>query len=438
LNELNQTLRRSLQCGEIQIMSRFHSRREFLHKAALAAGAAGASSPVLGAAFDRPLPVAGVVSLYKENTHADVILGKILEGYDQRGGPGPALKLASLYIDQPEHSKLGLDMARRHRVPVFDTIHEAVSAKNNGAPVEGIICIGEHGSYPDFPKTGQKMYPRLRFFDETVAALKADGRRVPIFNDKHLSWNWREAKSMYDTARRMKLPFMAGSSIPVAWRIPELTLPRGCEIQEAMAIGYGGSEAYGFHALEGLQCMVERRGKGEAGVKSVRAVRGEAIWEAQRAGLWSRDLLDAALRAQPNVKQGDIQKLLTPESSFFLIEYRDGLRATVALLNGVARHFGFAARINGQREPQATWIRLEETKPYRHFAWLLKGIEHLVHRKAAPYPVERTLLTTGILDRVMHSLAEDGRRFETPELDVSYRPTNGGHADREFPLSPLA
>ena len=174
----------------------------------------------------------------------------------------------------------------------------------------------------------------------------------------------------------------------------------------------------------------------ESGVKSVRAVTGEAIWEAERAGLWSRDLLDAALLAQPNVKQGDIRGLLTDESSFFLIEYRDGLRATVAMMNGVARHFGFAARIDDERKPQATWIRLEETKPYRHFAWLLKGIEHLVHHKAAPYPVERTLLTTGILDRVMHSLAEDGRHFETPELAISYQATDWRHADREFPLPP--
>ena len=419
-------------------MKDLHSRRAFLRHTALAAGLAGAARVSIGAQFDGILPVVGVVSVYHENSHADVILGKILEGYDQRGGPGPALKLASLYIDQPEKSQLGLEMAKRHHVPVLKTIHETVSAESDGAPVAGVLCIGEHGDYPNDPKTGQKKYPRRRFFDETAAALRDGGRIVPVFNDKHLSWNWRDAKSMYDMARQMKIPFMAGSSIPVGWRIPELTLPRGCRMNEALAIGYGGSEAYGFHALEGLQCMVERRGVGETGVKSVRAVRGQAIWEAERAGLWSRDLLDAALSAQPDVKNGDVRRLLDPESAFFLIEYRDGLRATVAMMNGVARHFGFAARIDEEAKPRATWIRLEEKKPYRHFAWLLKGIEHLVHRKESPYPVERTLLTTGILDRVMHSLAENGRRFETPELKVAYRPGNWGAASREFPLSPSA
>lgn len=417
-------------------MTQIRSRRAFLRRSALAAGLATGARPSFGERFDRPLPVAGVVSVYNDNSHADVILGKILEGYDQRGGPGPALRLASLYIDQPKSSKLGLEMAERHRVPVFNTIGEAVSMKTDGAPVEGVICIGEHGNYPDDPKTGRKMYPRRRFFDETAAALRADGRNVPLFNDKHLSWNWRDAKHMFNSARRMKIPFMAGSSVPVAWRIPELTLPRGCEIEEAMAIGYGGTEAYGFHALEGLQCMVERRRSGESGVKSVRAVKGEGIGEAERAGLWSRDLLRAALRVQPDVKQGDIAKLLNSKSTFFLIEYRDGLRATVAMMNGVARHFGFAARLRDRREAQAAWIRLEETKPFRHFAWLLKAIEHHVHRKTAPYPIERTLLTTGILDRVMRSLAEDGRSFETPELAISYEPTEWGHADRAFPLSP--
>lgn len=417
-------------------MKELQTRRAFLKKTALAVGAAAGSPHWSGASFDRPLPVAGVVSVYKDNSHADVILGKILEGYDQRGGPGPALKLAALYIDQPERSRLGLEMAKRHRVPVFKTIGETVNAKTSGAPIEGVICIGEHGDYPDDPKTGQKMYPRRRFFDESAVALEAAGRSVPIFNDKHLSWNWRDAKHMFDSARRMRIPLMAGSSVPVAWRIPELQLPHGCEMKEALAIGYGESEAYGFHALEGLQCMVERRGSGETGVTSVRAVRGGAIWEAERAGLWSRELLAAALRVQPNVKQGDIRKLLNPESPFFLIEYRDGLRATVAMMNGVARHFGFAARLGDRPAPQATWMRLEETKPFRHFAWLMKGIEDHVHHKAPPYPVERTLLTTGVLDRVMHSLAEDGRRFETPELAIAYKPTDWRHADREFPMPP--
>jgi len=411
------------------------NRRGFL-QSLTAGGLALGTGNVLGGRFERDLPVAGVVTVYKPNSHADVILGKILEGYDQKGGPGPSLKLASLYIDQPAGSQFGLDLAKRHGVPVFDTIAGGVTVGGNGIPVEGVISIGEHGDYPDHPKTGQKQYPRRRFFDEIVAQFRRHKCVVPVFNDKHLGWNWRDAKHMYDLAREMKVPFCAGSSIPVAWRLPSLKLPLGCQIEEAIAVGYGGSEAYGFHALEGLQCMVERRAGGETGVKSVQAVKGGAIWQAEKDGWFSRAVLDAAVRAQGTARTGDARKLLRPDSPFYLIEYRDGFRATLAMMNGVCRDFSFATRLAGEQKPRATWIKLDYTKPFGHFAWLLRGIEYLVHQRRAPYPIERTLLTTGILDRAMHSLAESGRRFDTPELAIPYQPTDWGYAHSKYPVVP--
>src|SRR5581483_2394122 len=110
---------------------------------------------------------------------------------------------------------------------------------------------------------------------------------------------WKDARHMYDTARELKLPFLAGSSLPVAWRVPPLDLPRGAALAEALVLGYGGLESYGFHALETLQCMVERRQGGEGGVASVQAVRGEEIGRAGKAGRWSRDLLEPAAAAAP-------------------------------------------------------------------------------------------------------------------------------------------
>jgi hypothetical protein len=414
-------------------MSDLLNRRSFLRRAALSGSVAFGSNDLFGKPFDRSLPVAGVVTVYKRNSHADVLLGKILAGYDQQGGPGPKLKLASLYIDQPASSKLGLELAKRFNVPVFKSIDGAVTVGSDSIPVGGVISIGEHGDYPDHSRTGQKMYPRRRFLDEIAATGRKHGRSIPVFNDKHLSWNWRDARHMYDVTRRLKMPFMAGSSIPVAWRAPALTLPRGCKIKEAIAIGYGGSEAYGFHALEGLQCMVERRSGGESGVRSIQAVTGDSIWQAERDGWWSRELLDAAVQVQPNARPGEYRKLLKPDSPFYLIEYRDGLRATLAMMNGICREFSFAATTDAHPKPQATWIRLDYKKPFGHFAWLLQGIEHLIHHRRAPYPVERTLLTTGILDRAMHSIAAGGRKFDTPELAIAYRPADWGYADRKFP-----
>ncbi len=402
-------------------------RRRFLEGTLVAT--AGLSLSDLGRVVNadpvgEPLPIAAIVTEYRENSHADVIIGKILEGYDQLGGPGPGLFVASMYTDQVPDNDLSRDLSRKYGFPIVPTIDEAITLGHDHIAVEGVLCIGEHGRYPYTADTRQHMYPRRRFFDETVAAFERCGPVVPIFNDKHLGYRWEDARHMVATAERLGIPFLAGSSLPVAWRIPPLTIPRGSRLVEAMALGYGGFEAYGFHALETLQCMVERRDGGETGVSRVQAVRGEAIWEAERAGRWSRSLLKAILERLPNVKPGRIEDNLNDSAAFYLIEYRDGFRANVAMLNGHALQFAFGATVEGQNEPLTTWFQLQDGKPYGHFGYLVDAIEHTIRTGTPAYPAERTLLTTGILDAVMHSLAEDGRPIATPELDVRYRPTD--------------
>ncbi len=289
--------------------------------------------------------------------------------------------------------------------------------------VEGVLSIGEHGDYPYTTDTRQHMYPRRRFFDAIVDVFRRHGRVVPVFNDKHLAYAWRDAKHMVDTARDMGIPLLAGSSVPVAWRTPELNLPAGCKLSGALALGYGGLESYGFHALEGLQCMVERRRGGETGVASVQAVTGDGIAAALREERWSRPLLDAAVATTPAPPRGRPQEFAR-DATFYLIEYRDGLKAAVAMRTGLAAQFAFAGRVQGEARLAATWFRLQDRAPYGHFAHLVRAIEHTIHTRRAAYPVERTLLTTGILDAAMHSLADSNRLIRTPELAISYQPAD--------------
>src|SRR4029077_18531364 len=112
-------------------------------------------------------------------------------------------------------------------------------------------------------------------------------------------------------------------SIPVTWRLPAIDLPLGCDIESAGMVGEGGSDPMDFHALEGLQCMVERRRGGETGVKAVQLLEGEAVWKALDEGRFAKDLLTAALsrsdtplgmtvtdgRTQDLVASGELQKL---------------------------------------------------------------------------------------------------------------------------------
>src|SRR5262249_51186576 len=153
----------------------------------------------------------------------------------------------------------------------------------------GVLIIGEHGDYPANEK-GQDLYPRKRFFDETIEVFRRTGKVVPIFVDKHLSHSWPEAKAMYETARRMRIPVMAGSSLPLTWRRPAVDVARGADLREIVAVSYHTLYGYGFHALEMVQCLAERRRGGESGVKSVQCVEGPGVWLAEREGRFDRTL----------------------------------------------------------------------------------------------------------------------------------------------------
>ena len=210
--------------------------------------------------------VAGITTVYRYNSHADVIVGKILEGWKQDGGPGPNLKLGALYVDQFPKTDMSRALAKKHGFPITKTIEEAIMLGTSKVQVAGVLSIAEHGKYPYTPKTKQHMSPRRRFFDEITDTFGKYGQIVPVFNDKHLAYNWKDAKHMYDRARKMKIPFIAGSSLPVTWRMPAIDLPYGVKVDEVMCVAYGPVDHYDFHALETIQCMEERREGAETGL----------------------------------------------------------------------------------------------------------------------------------------------------------------------------
>jgi hypothetical protein len=383
--------------------------------------------------------VAAAATVYHRHSHADVILGKILEGYHHDGGPGPNLQLVALYVDQFPDTDLSRALARKYGFRLTKTIEEALTLGTRGIAVDGVLSIGEHGDYPANAR-GQILYPRRRFFAEITKAFAKYKKSVPVFSDKHLAATWDDARWMYDQSRALFVPFMAGSSVPVMWRKPPLQLPKNCEIAEAVQLGYGPFEGYGFHALEGLQCMVERRRGGETGVKAVTCLTGAAQWQALDQGRWSRACLEAAMKIVPAHAQGDHRAITarTADAAVWRIEYRDGLTAAVAMMNGWMYEgdgggFIFAGRLKGQDKPAATQFYQQLLDPMAHFEHQVKAIESFVRTGHAPYPVERTLLTTGILDAAMISYSEKGRRVETPHLAIKYQPTDWPFATDPVP-----
>lgn len=384
-----------------------------------------------------PKKVAAVVTEYRKWSHADVILRNLLDGYPD--GKRPDLQLVSLYTDQVPKNDMSRDLAKKHGFKIYDTIAECLTLGGQQLAVEGVLLIGEHGNYPDNEK-GQKLYPRRRFFEETCKVFETSGKSVPVFTDKHLAATWDDAKWMYDRARKLMVPMLAGSSIPVTWRKPDLMLPKGCELIGAVQIGYGPFEGYGFHTLEGLQCMVERRAGGETGVKAVTAHTGPAMWDEFDKHDWAKSLLDAGLKLVKVHANGNMRELTrkAADAGIFDVEYRDGLRAFAVLPNGWiyendGASFYFAGQRKGQDKPDVCQFYLQQPDPFAHFAELTKAIESLIRTGHASYPVERTLLTTGILDAVMTSRHQKGKRIETPYLEIKYAPTEWGGAKGEIP-----
>jgi hypothetical protein len=418
------------------------SRRKFLASAAaltLAGGvngraAGGDASPGIRTrppkpAKDHRKPLAVITTVYRPLSHAYHIAGRFLHGYVRDGQlHTPQHYVRSLYVDQTPDNDLSREIGREFEVRVTRSIAEALTDDNGKLAVDGVLLIGEHGNYPRNEK-GQVLYPRYEMMEQIVAVFRKTGRAVPVFNDKHLSYSWDRAKRMVGWAQELKFPFMAGSSLPVTWRRPELELPLGTAIEDAIVAAYGPTEVYGFHALEALQVMLERRKGGETGIEAITCLTGKDVWRAGDEGRWNWDLLEGALARSESVNPGDIRRnvgLMSVQSNpaapptAFLVEYRDGLKATVLLLNGHIQDFCFAAKIKGEAKPASCMFHLPPPPGARFFDCLVANTEKLFETGKPPYPVERTLLTSGALEAAMESHYRKGARIDTPQLDVRY------------------
>jgi hypothetical protein len=246
---------------------------------------------------------------------------------------------------------------------------------------------------------------------------------VPVFIDKHLADNWEDAKFIYDTAKELNIPIMAGSSLPVTWRRPAADARRDTALQEIVAITYHTTDAYGFHALEIVQALAEQRPGGESGIEAVQTLAGEAVWRAMDQREFDVELFeDAWMRlSQPSANRQEIRNAV-PSPRLFRLEYADGCRAHLLELNGAAAEWSAAWRYaDGTKDSSMFWT--QEGRPGMHFTYLLRGIEQMMLVGKPTWNVERTLLTSGALDALLISLNEDQRRVETPYLDIDYQPT---------------
>ncbi len=380
------------------------TRRSFLQTATLAAAApAGQAKRIAILATVYPLHMAD----------------RLLVGYPYAGAwHKPAMKVVSLYVDQKPEGDLSGGRAREFGFQVYPTISGALRCGGTKLAVDAVLIFAD---------------PRSEFLAQCIEVFEQDGGAVPVFNDGQLSGSFEKARTMVDAARRLRFPLLAGSSLPVTWRLPAIDLPPGCSIEEALMVGEGGRDAMDFHALEGMQCMVERRRGGETGVKAVQLLEGDAVWKAGEEGRYSKALLTSALsrsdtplgltvedgRTQDLVASGALRNLAKNPAAY-CIEYRDGLKATMLMLDGAIKDFNFAARLRGAQILSTQFLLTPEPNA-TYSACLMHKVEETIASGGAPYPADRTLLAGGMLESCLTSKLQGHARLETPHLKVVYQ-----------------
>jgi hypothetical protein len=408
------------------------SRRAFVN--AVSASAVAASFAEGGQPPARRR-LAVITTEWRERSHAWHMAERFLHGYPAQGHwHRPPFEVVAAYVDQTPRNDLSRERAREFGFTIYPSVAQALRCGGGRLAVDAVLIIGEHGNYPR-NKLGQRLYPRYEFFRQVTDVFRRDGRTAPVFNDKHLSWRWEWAREMVATAREMGFAFLAGSSLPVTWRMPACDLPYGAEVEEVMCVAFGMVDSYDFHALEVIQCMAERRRGGECGVVGVQALRGEAVWKALQAGSWPSGgwdprLFEACLcRSQTLAQPATFSHRLPSPRQIrewvrdpvaYRFEYADGLKATMLLMNGLVGDFTFAARLRGEAEPLSTLFYLPPNPNVVYSAALMAKAEETFLTGHAPYPVERTLLTTGLVAAAVQSLAFGQRRLATPHLAVRY------------------
>lgn len=419
------------------------SRRTFLAGTAAALATVNMSC----GAEQRRLKIAALTTVYHKFSHSQHIVDRFLEGYGWEGRHHrPEMDIVSLYVEQVPENDLSRERLRRYpQIKGCPTIADALTMGSDKLAVDGVLLIGEHGDYPDNEK-GQRLYPRYEYFQQVVDVYRKTGQTAPLFNDKHLSWNFEWAEGMVRTSREMNFGLMAGSSLPVARRLPSIELPRNADVEEAIGIWGGGIDGGDIHVIEALQAIVERRRGGETGVRAVEAFRGERFWKALAAGSWNaggwdRKLFEAAISRSnqlnevrdgygvvfPNI---DDMRRLAPDSYAYRFEYVDGLKVTIVQFQGrrgqkdagVIGDCPVAARLKGGNV-FSTLIFLPYFEMRNFFNPQVHHIESLFKTGKSPYPIERTLLTTGMTAAGIESLFQMQKRVETPHLRIQYQPT---------------
>jgi len=360
-----------------------------------------------------------VVEEFGVGTPAQQLLDRFLIGYPHEGA---FRKLegcrVALHLAPPEAA----DAEITRRVQDFGLDRES-NLERAIADADAVVIIGrEHMCVPS----------------ETLlkSVLQNAAANTACFVHGVLAPTLQSAKEMVALAESRHILLTAGTATAVTYRLPDVDVPMGVPLQEALIVVQGAYPVAEVEALHGLLPVIERRRNGESGVKRIRFFQGRDIWQAGERGVWPQSLLASALsrsdRPQGDpVADGRTQDLLglgrVPQLAqhprCWILEHRDGLRSTLLDLDGVVADFNFAVQTNAGQIISAQLHR--PPGPAQHqFSRLAAVLETFFRTGKPPWPIQRNLLVTGLLEAFVQGSARKDKSIETPELGsraIAYR-----------------
>jgi len=169
----------------------------------------------------------------------------------------------------------------------------------------------------------------------------------------------------------------------------------------------------------------------------VELLAGEQLQQAAAAGRWSQQLVALAMAAE---QKANFQRLPYPGRTTttsenqkvpvtelkprhaLIVQYKDGTRGAILTIGNTSDRWNVAYRLQGQPQPVATALYNGPWGNLCLFTALSNAVANFFKTRQAPYPVERTLLVSGVLDAAMHSHQTGGKPIDTPQLEFSYQP----------------
>ncbi len=241
------------------------------------------------------------------------------------------------------------------------------------------------------------------------ACLERLPERARCFVWGLLAEKGNEARELIELSRQRRIVMSTGTALPVTWHLPQLPIPNGASIHEALVVALGEFPQGELEALECLLLLIERRWRPQKATR-VFGYEGDAVWEAGRKKVWSWDLLSSALSRSDSplgdpVKDGRTQNLvglqlvqkLATKPRAWILEHHDGLRSQILMLDGVAKDFTFALR--GSRGFARSGQIFRPVQPQQHeFSPLAAALENFFRSGELIAPLERSLTEVRLLE----------------------------------------